>query len=57
MEFGTRVPDIKLKYGYKNQTVIMRVSICYIYAGYRVNEKTKYYSTKRNFVHAFIMPS
>ena len=30
----------------------MRGSICNKYAGCRVNEKTKYYLTKRNFVHA-----
>ena len=33
----------------------MRGSICNKYAGCRVNEKIKYYLTKRNFVHAFVM--
>ena len=53
MKFGTRVPDMKLKWRDKNQPVKMRGSN--IYAGCRVNEKVKYYLTKRNFVHAFIM--
>ena len=36
----------------------MRGSICNKYAGCRVNEKPKkikYYLTKGNFVHAFVM--
>ena len=35
MKFGTRVPDMKLKWN-KNKSVIMRGSICNIYAGCRV---------------------
>ena len=33
----------------------MRGSICNKNAGCGVNEKIKYYLTKRNFVHAFVM--
>ena len=35
----------------------MRGSVRNIYAGCRVNEKIEYYLTKRNFVHAFVMPN
>ena len=55
MKSATRVPDMKFKQGDKNQPVIMRGSVCNIYAGCRVNEKIKYYLTKQNFVHAFVM--
>ena len=33
----------------------MQGSICNKYAGCRVNEIIKYYLTKQNFIHAFVM--